>query len=54
LYEASNIVKDLQLLGGGGLVKPKAKVAPDAGDQPGGILPTPTGTQPVLGEMPSG
>jgi hypothetical protein len=52
LYEASNIVKDLRLVGGGGTA---TTVAPGAASQPGGILPTPTGTQPTpLGEVPSG
>jgi hypothetical protein len=49
LYEASNIVRDLRVFSGAGAAAP-APAAP----APGGILPTPTGTQPVLGEVPSG
>jgi hypothetical protein len=35
-----------------GSVKNPAGAAGAAGGQPGGILPTPTGTQPILGEVP--
>jgi len=46
LFEASSIVKDLQLLGGGGLGGKKETPA----TEPGGILPTPSGTQPSIFE----
>ena len=51
LYEAGNIVRDLRLVSGAGAAVP-AQAAPAPG--PGGILPTPSGTQPVLGEVPNG
>jgi hypothetical protein len=52
LYEASNIVRDLRVFSGAGA----GAAAGTASESPvpGGILPTPTGTQPVLGEVPSG
>lgn len=51
LYEAGNIVKDLRLVSGAGTAEP-AQAASAPG--PGGILPTPSGTQPVLGEVTGG
>jgi hypothetical protein len=48
LYEASNIVRDLRVFSGAGAAAPAPAPAP------GGILPTPAGTQPVLGEVPGG
>lgn len=51
LYEAGNIVRDLRLVSGAGSAA-TAPASPAPG--PGGILPTPTGTQPVLGEVSGG